>query len=105
VTPDRAATLLAWMPFIEAVRDGKTVQSRVGNQYPWLDVKDLALTIDHASGPPHKDNWRIKPEPQDFWLCSAEDKVDDILLREPSPEVVKKFKYYKVIHVREVLPE
>lgn len=89
MTREQAKELL---PVIQAFAEGKTVQFRFSDG-TWVDCRQLDF-----SGP--QLNYRIKPEPREFWILVAASHVQMAAMK------VKPMSIYEgeeVIHVREVL--
>lgn len=104
-----------WLPIIQAVAEGKTIQALVNESdvpgaCAWCDVTGYGSFPSPIVHTP--DNYRIKPEPRkpiDFWITRS----DGIYLGvHVSREIARKFmdgnypdKGYHLIHVREVIDE
>ena len=61
---ERAKELL---PIIQAFAEGKTVQHRSGENLQWITVDEV------ASFDMFELDWRIKPEPREFWIIEDGD--------------------------------
>ena len=81
---ERAKELL---PIIQEFAEGKTIQCR-GMGLDWADVS-ISLTWE-------ADEYRIKPEPREFWLDPADFEVWEGQENPPVPDAIK---------VREVLSD
>ena len=96
-----------FLPLVQALADGKTIQYRAGGtSNPWMDM-NLALNGIAFSSP--RECYRIKPEPRTFYL--AVPLPESGLSRELSVQVVTEtvYKqknnetYYEYIKVQEVI--
>jgi hypothetical protein len=98
VTPAQARDLV---PVLTAYSEGKVVQYRCGAQ--WHDFKG----DDHDSDEPylfgcHAVEWRIKPQPREWWFCPVCGSISvdkHVFHRTHVSHTVE-----EVVHVREVLP-
>jgi hypothetical protein len=108
MTPDRAKILLAWMPFIQAVADGKKVQRLVCfGKWEDCDSAEIDNFLEEECTPDLK-FWRIKPEPREFWVASLNDGTNYVARSLGKAKDIAdqaKFSPNEIIHVREVLPE
>lgn len=110
MTKDRAKVLLTWVPYIQAVADGKKVQCRSDITCPWGDVTDLEASIQHCRtectpfGDPNR--WRIKPEPREFCIRIESSGLKCFWAHHPGDAVeLSTDPSIQIIHVREVLDE
>ena len=83
-----------WLPLIQAMADGKTIQFLDDGPTPggdWFDVQDLDMTYE-------PDDFRIKSEPRTFhmWLASSGVMYPEELFITGTPP-------YEFITVQEVL--
>lgn len=64
MSPEQAKELL---PIIQAFSEGRAVQYRWPMNGPWTDADKLVLDGNAQ--------WRIKPQPAEWWLCYPCSKV------------------------------
>lgn len=50
-----------FLPLVQALAEGKTLQVRASSERPWIDATDIAFVG-------HPGNHRIKPEPAVLWV-------------------------------------
>ena len=103
MTKERAKELI---PVIQAYAEGKTMQVRIaGDGDPWQDYTGECPNFENGNW-----EWRIKPEPREFWLFlsginatvlngSIYDNETDARMRLANTS----FPAPGIIHVREVL--
>jgi hypothetical protein len=91
-----------FLPLVQALADGKTIQFRHNASAPWVD-----MSSEFGFGYP-LENYRIKPEPREWFLLRDPD--DGLFSGVPYPTRIAAEKvaqnggcYSEVIHVREVL--
>ena len=80
---------------LRAVLDGKTIQAWNVNFREWYDIH---LPIDFVFGQ-HGIEYRVKPEPREFWLNPATGMYHD----DPTDMNILGSEQGNLIHVREVL--
>ena len=90
---ERARELL---PIIQAFAEGEALQFRLNQGSAWLDLPDNELVT--MTFPADDYEYRIKPEPREFWLQKHQDGTLRAYL---SSEYCGK----EQIHVREVLDD
>lgn len=91
MTREQAAKLL---PVIQAFAEGKTIQ--VQRNDVWYDVKDRdSLTFESELK-----NYRIKPEPREFWVVDDADGLR-VYQTEAQAQWATKVLPAAIIHVRE----
>lgn len=110
MTPEQAKVLLAWVPYIEAVRDGKTVQTREHSIAPWQNIDiDIAMENSLDTDTPLNQPllWRVKPEPREWWIQPIRQGKNPAYAYESIKEANTRCDGGSAvcIHVREVLPE
>ncbi len=66
------------LPIISAFAEGKTIQFKGNLDDTWIDCENNDLCF--CSPAYTVDNWRIKPEPREFWIMEAETE-DDAFVR------------------------
>lgn len=91
MTRERAKELL---PVIKAWAEGRTIQRRSPG-YSWADINTAYVAVDFDT--PNME-WRIKPEPREWWLTAV---CDHYKCWETKQEAERYGT--QVIHVREVL--
>ena len=73
---ERAKELL---PIIQAFADGKTIQAKKIASTGWIDVDNyLDVSTDHE--------WRVKPEPREFWIFTENMRAYTDKMVGPNPE-------------------
>ena len=55
----------AFLPLVQALAEGKTIEYRESKHYKWESQKELALIGEPSC-------YRIKPEPREFWIKKPE---------------------------------
>jgi hypothetical protein len=91
-----------YLPFVQALAEGKDVQININTESSpiWTSPPNLEFGF-------HPEYYRIKPEPQEFWIIEWFDGDRDLcstqIDAEGSVAGVHKSQY-KIIHVREVTP-
>lgn len=82
-----------YLPLVQAMAEGKTIQMRHSSRHLWQDISDLDLSYPH-------DHYRVKPEPREYWLA-RDSKNGEFLVFDKIPTA----RWNEVIHVREVVEE
>lgn len=98
MTRDKAKMLL---PIIQAFSEGKAIQAQHTFRDGWEDIGTHANFDADAE-------WRIKPEPREWWLVQWPIKAPKNVQRFETQAAAKKCASVcanpEIIHVREVLP-
>jgi hypothetical protein len=88
MTRDRAKGLL---PIITAFAEGKRIECKV--EGAWVGCMMIMPDLDNE--------YRIKPEPREWWVCDQLAFCSEVYARERQSIVSPK---PEIIHVREVMP-
>lgn len=99
MTKEKAKELL---PIIQAFADGRTLQWKENESlHPnWINVTGNNCNFDVSLY-----EWRIKPEPREFWLCVwIDDSVSTYFSEEEANSHSNK-KLKEIIHVKEQLKD
>jgi hypothetical protein len=60
-----------YLPFVQALAEGKTIQTKIGMSENWSDVGETYFEA-------YPINYRIKPEPRRWWIVKFNEHRHDI---------------------------